>query len=118
MRAHPTPAPSAKRLIHSACVLALRRIAILLSVVTCAAVFAQDTPDEFFEKRIRPVLPAHCDACHSATKLGGFGMAKDGHVNTFRYRDWVIDAFNKDLPYDTFVKAQIAADQLPEWQDA
>ena len=44
----------------------------------------------------------------------GFGMAKDGYVNTFRYRDWVIDAFNKDLPYDTFVRAQIAADHLPE----
>jgi cytochrome c553 len=44
----------------------------------------------------------------------GYGMAKDGYVNTFRYRDWVIDAFNKDLPYDMFVKAQIAADQLPE----
>ena len=44
----------------------------------------------------------------------GYGMGKDGYVNTFRYRDWVVDAFNKDLPYDTFVKAQIAADQLPE----
>ena len=43
----------------------------------------------------------------------GYGMAKDGYVNTFRYRDWVIDAFNRDLPYDTFVKAQIAADLLP-----
>jgi hypothetical protein len=43
----------------------------------------------------------------------GYGMAKDGFANTFRYRDWVIDAFNQDLPYDTFVKAQIAADLLP-----
>ena len=43
----------------------------------------------------------------------GYGMAKDGFVNTFRYRDWVIDAFNSDLPYDRFVKAQIAADLLP-----
>ena len=43
----------------------------------------------------------------------GYGMAKDGYVNTFRYRDWVIDAFNRDLPYDQFVKAQIAADLLP-----
>ncbi len=34
------------------------------------------------------------------------------YPNSFRYRDWVIDAFNKDLPYDTFVKAQIAGDQL------
>jgi hypothetical protein len=46
----------------------------------------------------------------------GYGMAKDGYVNTFRYRDWVIDAFNRDLPYDLFVKAQIAADLLPEAQ--
>jgi len=34
--------------------------------------------------------------------------------NAFRYRDWVVDAFNKDMPYNQFVKAQIAADQLPE----
>ena len=27
-----------------------------------------------------------------------------------RYRDWVIDAFNRDLPYDEFVKDQIAGD--------
>jgi hypothetical protein len=32
--------------------------------------------------------------------------------NAFRYRDWVIEAFNKDLPYHTFVKAQLAADHL------
>jgi cytochrome c553 len=44
----------------------------------------------------------------------GYGMAKDGFANTFRYRDWVIAALNKDLPYDQFVKAQIAADLLPE----
>ncbi|PAW75543.1 MAG: hypothetical protein B9S33_21575, partial [Pedosphaera sp. Tous-C6FEB] len=28
------------------------------------------------------------------------------------YRDWVIKAFNDDLPYDQFVMRQIAADQL------
>ena len=33
--------------------------------------------------------------------------------NAWRYRDWVVEAFNKDLPYSTFVKAQIAADLLP-----
>jgi len=33
--------------------------------------------------------------------------------NAFRYRDWVIQAFNNDLPYDLFVKAQIAGDALP-----
>ena len=34
--------------------------------------------------------------------------------NAFRYRDWVVEALNQDLPYNLFVKAQIAADQLPD----
>ena len=34
------------------------------------------------------------------------------YPNAFRYRDWVVDAFNRDLPYDQFVLAQVAADQL------
>ncbi|MGH9632845.1 MAG: PSD1 and planctomycete cytochrome C domain-containing protein, partial [Bryobacteraceae bacterium] len=31
----------------------------------------------------------------------------------WRYRDYVIEAFNKDLPYDQFVREQIAGDLLP-----
>ncbi len=30
-----------------------------------------------------------------------------------RYRDWVIDAFNRDLPYDQLVREQLAGDLLP-----
>jgi hypothetical protein len=33
---------------------------------------------------------------------------------SFRYRDWVIQAIQDDMPYDLFVKAQIAGDQLPD----
>jgi hypothetical protein len=40
------------------------------------------------------------------------------HPNAFRYRDWLIAAFNDDMPYDQFVVAQIAADLLPEPQRA
>jgi cytochrome c553 len=36
------------------------------------------------------------------------------YANSFRYRDWVIAAFNSDMPYDLFVKAQVAGDQLPD----
>lgn len=36
------------------------------------------------------------------------------YPNSFRYRNWVIDAFNQDMPYDLFVKAQIAGDQLEQ----
>jgi hypothetical protein len=32
----------------------------------------------------------------------------------WRYRDWVIEAVNQDIPYDRFVKLQLAADQMPE----
>lgn len=32
----------------------------------------------------------------------------------WRYRDWVIEAFNNDLPYDRFVKLQLAADFMPD----
>lgn len=32
----------------------------------------------------------------------------------YLYRDWVIKAFNDDLPYDAFVKAQLAADLMDE----
>jgi mono/diheme cytochrome c family protein len=32
----------------------------------------------------------------------------------YTYRDWVIRAFNEDLPYDRFIVQQLAADKLPE----
>jgi len=34
------------------------------------------------------------------------------YPNGYRYRDWVVQSFNKDLPYDRFVIEQIAGDLL------
>ncbi|ADB18154.1 protein of unknown function DUF1549 [Pirellula staleyi DSM 6068] len=36
--------------------------------------------------------------------------------NAFQYRDWVIEALNNDMPYDQFVRLQIAGDLLPAAQ--
>jgi mono/diheme cytochrome c family protein len=36
------------------------------------------------------------------------------YLNAYLYRDWVIGAFNDDLPYDRFAKAQLAGDLLDE----
>jgi len=35
------------------------------------------------------------------------------YPHAWRYRDWVIEALNKDVPYDMFVKLQLAADLMP-----
>lgn len=34
------------------------------------------------------------------------------YPNAYKYRDWVINAFNSDLPYDIFVRKQLAADLI------
>ena len=42
----------------------------------------------------------------------GRGFAPYPHA--YLYRDWVVKAFNDDLPYDQFVRAQLAGDQMDE----
>jgi hypothetical protein len=34
------------------------------------------------------------------------------YPNAYKYRRWVVDAFNRDLPYPEFVKLQLAADKF------
>lgn len=41
----------------------------------------------------------------------GFEMNRE-RPNAWHYRDWVIDSFNSDKPYDQFVREQIAGDAL------
>jgi mono/diheme cytochrome c family protein len=38
--------------------------------------------------------------------------------NIWHFRDWVIEAFNKNMPYDRFTIEQIAGDLIPDANDA
>ncbi len=42
------------------------------------------------------------------------GYERDRPRSIWRYRDWVVRAYNEDLPYDQFVTYQLAGDLLPE----
>lgn len=41
------------------------------------------------------------------------GYEKDSNREIWRYRDWVIQAFNDDMPFDQFTIEQLAGDMLP-----
>jgi len=41
------------------------------------------------------------------------GYQIDGDRSAWRWRDWVIEAFNRNLPYDQFIVEQLAGDLLP-----
>ncbi len=41
------------------------------------------------------------------------GYEKDDRRSIWKYRDWVINALNRDMPFDEFTIEQIAGDMLP-----
>jgi hypothetical protein len=41
------------------------------------------------------------------------GFNNDSERSMWRWRDWVIDAFNRNMPYDRFLTEQLAGDLLP-----
>src|SRR4029453_2585487 len=80
-----------------------------------SAFLADDTPGAF-EKVVDRLLasPAYGErwARHwmdvaRFTETNGFEFNKI-RPNAWPYRDWLIRAFNSDLPYDRFVRMQIA----------
>lgn len=53
------------------------------------------------------------DVARYAESNGDDGLGRNPNFpQAWRYRDYVIDAFNRDLPYDRFIKEQIAGDLI------
>ncbi|HEY2250405.1 MAG TPA: DUF1549 and DUF1553 domain-containing protein, partial [Planctomycetaceae bacterium] len=48
----------------------------------------------------------------------GYLDADRERPEAWRYRDYVIRAFNSDKPYDQFIREQIAGDELADWRGA
>ena len=52
------------------------------------------------------------DVARYADSKGYVFQEDRNYPYSYTYRDWVVDAFNRDLPYDRFIKLQLAADQF------
>lgn len=59
------------------------------------------------------------DVARYGESNGDDGLGRNASFpHAWRYRDYVIDAFNRDTPYDRFLTEQIAGDLLPYENDA
>ncbi len=87
-----------------------------------AAFVADDSPDAY-----RRLIDRLLESPHYGERWGRHWLdvarfaedqahtfAVKPNTEAWRYRQWVIDSLNADLPYDQFVRLQIAGDQLDE----
>ena len=59
------------------------------------------------------------DVARFGESNGDDGLGRNASFpHAWRYRDYVIDALNRDVPYDRFITEQIAGDLLPHEDDA
>ena len=106
------------------CARLLRRVSIDLTGLPPtpeeAEAFCADSSPEAYEKAVDRLLASSGYGEHWAgmwLDLARYadtkGYERDGDRTIWRYRDWLIDAFNRDLPFDQFTIEQIAGDLLP-----
>jgi hypothetical protein len=86
--------------------------------------FVKDPSKEHYEKIVDDLLARQTfgenegriwlDAARYADTVG---LHIDNFRSTWPYRDWVIQAFNDNMPYDRFVTEQLAGDLLPNPTD-
>ena len=89
------------------------------------AAYEADTSPDAFAKVVERLLasPAYgerwgrhwLDVVRYTDSFDARGIGGEADVSeAWRYRDWVVKAFNQDLPYDQFVKYQVAGDILAQ----
>ena len=83
--------------------------------------FLNDTQPEAYEHVVDRLLdsPAYGERMANswldvARYADSHGYQDDGMRNVWPWRDWVIDAFNENMPFDAFIKWQLAGDLLPD----
>jgi hypothetical protein len=82
--------------------------------------FLADTGDDAYMKQVERLLrsPHYGERwgrhwLDAARYADSDGYEKDKSRQVWAFRDWVIDALNRDLPYNQFIIEQIAGDLLP-----
>ncbi|WP_395091583.1 PSD1 and planctomycete cytochrome C domain-containing protein [Armatimonas sp.] len=113
-----TPAPQADKATL------IRRVSLDLTGLPPTqervAVFVADVRSDAYEKLVDALLASAAygermavpwlDMVRYADTVGYHG---DQNMNAWAYRDWVIDAFNANMPFDRFTREQLAGDLLP-----
>ncbi|MCB9888082.1 MAG: DUF1553 domain-containing protein [Planctomycetes bacterium] len=117
------PAPPADR--HTL----LRRVHLdltgLLPTPAEVEAFVRDTRPDAYERVVDSLLASphygERQARHwldAARYADSNGYSVDSARSIWPYRDWVIRAYNEDLPFDRFTTEQMAGDLLPDATDA
>ncbi len=82
--------------------------------------FLQDSSEQAYEKALDRLLASPHYGEHMARwwlDLARYadtnGYEKDNRRSLWPYRDWVINAFNADMPFNEFTLQQLAGDLLP-----
>nr|WP_281380335.1 DUF1553 domain-containing protein [Armatimonas rosea] len=102
----------------------LRRVSLDLtglppSIAEADAFFADKTPGAYERVVDRLLASPHFGEQMALPWLDvarygdSYGYQSDQLSTTWPWRDWVVSAFNKNLPYDQFITQQLAGDLLP-----
>ncbi|HTN06918.1 DUF1553 domain-containing protein [Agriterribacter sp.] len=102
----------------------LRRVSLDIAGVPPSAAIAEqflnDSSEDAYEKLVDQLLasPQYGEKWTSmwldlARYADSKGYEKDGYRSIWRYRDWLIKAFNSDMGYDRFLTEQLAGDLMP-----